>query len=106
MHFSYWLPSIWKHKYIALRFLPQASYERAAPLNISPQPDITTRIFMLFKGVTHDQLADWSGAQQRAEEDVVWWRHVVNVDVAKAADLDLFRVLEWGGMEVLRGKLL
>ena len=106
VRFSYWLPSLWKHKYIALRFLPQASYEQAAPLNISPQPDITIRIFMLFKGVAHDELADWAEAQQRAEEDVVWWRYVVDVDIAKVADVNLFRVLEWGGMEVLRAKPL
>jgi hypothetical protein len=91
-----------KHKYVALRFLPQISYERAAPLDISPRPDITTRIFMLFKGVPEHRLVDWSGAQSRAEEDVVWWRHVVGVDLPKAGNANLFRVLEWGGMEVLR----
>jgi hypothetical protein len=85
-----------------LRFLPQASYERAASLGVSPQPDVTTRIFMLFKGVPHAQLAYWTGAQSRARENVVWWTRVVGVDVAKAADVGLFRVLEWGGMEVLR----
>lgn len=92
-----------KHGHIALRFLPQISYERAAPLDISPQPDIITRIFMLFKGVPEDWLVDWSGAQRRAVEDVDFWRNVVGVDVAKAGDAKLFRVLEWGGMEVKRG---
>ena len=92
-----------KHKYIVLRFLPQASYEQAAPLNISPQPDITTRIFMLFKGVPRDELEDWCTATRRAGEGVVWWRDVVGIDLAKMEDADLFRVLEWGGMEVLRG---
>ena len=58
---------------------------------------------MLFKGVPEDCLVDWSGAQRRAGEDVVWWRHVVGVDAAKAGDIELFRVLWWGGMEVLRG---
>ena len=56
---------------------------------------------MLFKGVARDQLADWSEAQHQAEKDVVWWRHAVGVDVAKAMDVGLFRVLEWGGMEIL-----
>jgi hypothetical protein len=53
---------------------------------------------MLFKGVPEDCLVDWSGAQRTAGEDVVWWRHVVGVDAAKAGDIELFRV-----MEVLRG---
>ncbi|KAG1865539.1 hypothetical protein DFJ58DRAFT_167686 [Suillus subalutaceus] len=31
-------------KYIALRFVPQAAFERAASLSISPQPDVVTRV--------------------------------------------------------------
>jgi len=92
-----------KHRHIALRFIPQISYECTAPLDISPRPNIITHIFMLFKGVPEDQLVDWSGAQRRAMKDVDFWRNVVGVDVAKAGDAKLFRVLEWGGMEVLRG---
>ncbi|KIM91642.1 hypothetical protein PILCRDRAFT_810923 [Piloderma croceum F 1598] len=95
------LATILKHRYIALRFLPQISYERAAPLDISPQPSIITRIFMLIKGVPEDRLVDWSGAQRRAVENVDFWRNVV--DVAKARDAKLFVVLEWDGMDVLRG---
>jgi hypothetical protein len=37
----------------------------------------------------------------QAEKDVVWWADVVGVDLARAGDAALFRVLEWGGMEVL-----
>jgi len=98
---SYWLPSILKHEYIALRFVPQPAYERAASLSISPQPDVVTRVFMLFRGVRKEHLADWSNAQMQAEKDVVWWADVVGVDLARAGDAALFRVLEWGGMEVL-----
>lgn len=98
----YWLPSILNHKYIALRFLPQYAYERAAPLEVTPLPDVMTRVFMLFKGVPEDQLANWSAAQTRADADVAWWVGVVGVDVARAQDASLFRVLEWGGMEVVR----
>lgn len=91
-----------KYKYIALRFIPQSAYERAAPLEISPRPDITTRIFMIFKGVGEDQLADWSDARAMAEKDVAWWGDVVGVELARTSDPTLFRVLEWGGMEVLK----
>ncbi|KAG1736357.1 hypothetical protein EDB19DRAFT_1721864 [Suillus lakei] len=97
---TYWLPSVLKHEYIALRFVPQPAYERAASLSISPQPDVVTRVFMLFRGICKDQLADWSEAQIQAEKDVAWWADVVGVDLARASDMALFRVLEWGGMEV------
>jgi hypothetical protein len=98
----YWLPSILKHKYIALRFVPQSTYEQAASLEISPRPDVVTRVFMLFKGVREEQLASWSGAQIRAEIDVVRWADIVGVELARISDTNLFRVLEWGGMEVLK----
>lgn len=100
---SYWLPSFLKHNHIALRFVPQASYERAAPLDISPAPAVSTRVFMLFKGVCEENLDLWQEAQARADDDVAMWRDVVGVDIEKASDEKLFRVLEWGGMEVLRG---
>ncbi|KAJ7177128.1 hypothetical protein C8R46DRAFT_1188738 [Mycena filopes] len=97
---TYWLPSFLKHKYVALRFVPQAAYEASAALDISPAPDVVTRVFMLFKGVTDDALNGWSEAD--AVNDGERWRQVVGVDVARAADATLFRVLEWGGMEVLK----
>ncbi|KAG1811210.1 uncharacterized protein BJ212DRAFT_1483869 [Suillus subaureus] len=98
---TYWLPSFLKHEYIALRFVPQAAYERAASLCISPQPDVVTRICMLFKGICKEHLANWANAQMQAEKDVAWWVDVVGVDPTRAGDVTLFRVLEWGGMEVL-----
>jgi hypothetical protein len=33
---------------------------------------------------------------------VDWWKDVVGVDLDQALDVSLYRVLEWGGMEVLR----
>ncbi|KAH7913493.1 hypothetical protein BJ138DRAFT_625857 [Hygrophoropsis aurantiaca] len=97
---TYWLPDIIKHTHVALRFIPQAAYERAAPLRISPQPAIVTRIFMLFRGVPDEELSKWPGAAKKAEEDVGWWSDVVGVNRALALDTRVFRALEWGGMEV------
>jgi hypothetical protein len=37
----------------------------------------------------------------QAEKDVAWWVDVVGVDLVRVGDETLFRVLEWGGMEVL-----
>ncbi|KAG1853277.1 hypothetical protein C8R48DRAFT_343061 [Suillus tomentosus] len=98
---TYWLPSILRHEYVALRFVPQAAFERAASLRISPQPDVVTRVFMLFKGIRKEDLVNWANARIQAEKDVAWWVNVVGVDPARAGDVTLFRALEWGGMEIL-----
>ncbi|KAK7440966.1 hypothetical protein VKT23_016743 [Stygiomarasmius scandens] len=99
---TYWLPSFLKHEYIALRFVNQASYEYAAPLVVTPKPAVVTRIFMLFKGVSENDVGRWSFALKRTDEDVERWQDVVGMDLARAKDENLFRVLEWGGMEVLQ----
>ncbi|KAF6747243.1 hypothetical protein DFP72DRAFT_1149685 [Ephemerocybe angulata] len=97
---TFWLPSLLKYEYVALRFLPQSLYERAAPLTVEPVPDVVARIFMLFKGVKANELAVWSEARELASEDVGRWTDVVGVDLKKVRDAGLFRVIEWGGMEV------
>jgi hypothetical protein len=89
-----------KHKHIALRFVPQSTYERAAPLKISPAPDIITRVFMLFKGVDEGLLSDWPLARDRAHRSADFWEDVVGVNYERSMDESLFRALEWGGMEV------
>ncbi len=96
----FWLPFILKHSYVALNFLPQASYEHAAPLDIEPKPDVVIRVFMLFKRVCEDELDEWEGALSRASEDAELWKGIVGVDTERMKDEKLFRVLEWGGMEV------
>ncbi|KAJ7042122.1 hypothetical protein C8F04DRAFT_1028892 [Mycena alexandri] len=97
---TFWLPSFLRHKNIALRFLPQLMYGNAAPLDVEPKPDITTRIFVLFTGVADDDLSKWGAAQLRACENPAWWKDVVGIDETQMTDKRLFRVLEWGGMEI------
>ncbi|CUA67943.1 Ubiquitin family protein [Rhizoctonia solani] len=97
---TYWLPDLSKHPFIALRFLPQHEYEKAASLDISPAPQVVTRVFMLFRGVEEAQIEYWTDAVAMAQKDASVWRDIVGVDIARARDNTLFRVLEWGGMEV------
>ncbi|KLO11501.1 hypothetical protein SCHPADRAFT_905930 [Schizopora paradoxa] len=98
---TYWLPSLLKHSHVALRFLPQTAYENSAPLSVSPKPDVVTRIFMIFCGVSEDD-ERWNEARSRAGQEVTEvWKDAVGIDVERASDVSLFRVLEWGGMEVL-----
>ncbi|KAI9453249.1 hypothetical protein BJY52DRAFT_1189714 [Lactarius psammicola] len=93
-----------KHEYVALRFVAQDAYERAAPMRIAPAPDVVTRVFMLFRAVPVGDLGLWEAASARAvgasADGARFWADVVGVDAARAADSGLFRVLEWGGMEV------
>ena len=90
-----------KHKYIALRFVPQSAYERAAPLKILPAPDIVTRVFMLFNGLDEGPLlSDWPQARGRAHRSADFWKGVVGINCERSMNESLFRVLEWGGMEV------
>ncbi|KAI9442808.1 hypothetical protein F5148DRAFT_1256737 [Russula earlei] len=99
---TYWLPDLLKHKYIALRFLRQESYEKSARMRISPTPDVVTRVFMLFRGVASGDLGHWEEAAARAtvEDGATFWARIVGVNAVQASDRGLFRVLEWGGMEV------
>ncbi|KAJ7092167.1 hypothetical protein C8R44DRAFT_647066 [Mycena epipterygia] len=93
------VPSFLKHTHVALRFIPQAAYERAAGPKITPAPDVVTRVFMIFKGVA--ELDVVAGEWNKEAGDPARWRDVVGVDFGRTADAGLFRVLEWGGMEVV-----
>lgn len=73
----------------------------AAQMNISPTPDVVTRVFMLFRGVCSKDLVRWTPAITRAEADATYWTNVVGVDVGRASNSTLLRVLEWGEMEVV-----
>jgi len=92
---TYWLPFMLRHENIALRFLPQASFEKSAPLTIAPAPDVVTRVFMIFQGVPNEDLGKWLAASSTHKN----WAALVGVDLPRASDTNLFRVLEWGGME-------
>lgn len=99
---TYWLPKFWGHTYIAFRFLPQSEYERAAPLRVHPAPQVVTRIFLLFKGLGEGDVETdvaWESARERAMK--IDWKRVIGIDEEGAKGESKFRVLEWGGMEVL-----
>ncbi len=72
-------------------------------MSVEPKPDVVTRIFMIFRGVSEGDRV-WDEARARAGRNVEEvWKNAVGVDTNKAFDTSLFRVLEWGGMEVLSG---
>lgn len=72
-------------------------------MEVSPTPDIITRVFMLWKGIQADELraGRWADAVKRASVDVERWKGIVGIqEVPSMFDETKFRVLEWGGMEV------
>ena len=95
---TYWLPLLSKEPFVALRFVPQLAYERAAELVVQPAPDVVTRVMMLFRGVSAAEVNMWSAARDRVGD--VNWATVVGVK-PEAADETRFRVLEWGAIEVV-----
>jgi hypothetical protein len=93
------------HQYVALRFLAQESYEQAAPLLISPKPDVVTRVFMLFRGVDAQDVELWQSPGRvaptsAAADGATSWTDVVGIDAERASNSKLFRVLELGAMEI------
>jgi hypothetical protein len=57
---------------------------------------------MLFQKVDKSDLGQWVKAVERAEDRVSFWRTVVGVkDMETQEDKKVFRVLEWGGMEIV-----
>ncbi len=57
---------------------------------------------MVFRKVAAEELDHWEGAQQRDHEDANFWRDVVGAETReRQEDPFLFRVLKWGGMEVV-----
>ena len=55
---------------------------------------------MLFRGIDADDRENWTEASERTKDSVDFWRDVVGIDVERVQDAKLFRVIEWGGMEV------
>ena len=98
----YWSPDLLKCEYVTLRFLAQVSYEQAAKMRVSPAPNAATRVIMLFRGVAPGnlELGEQAAAWVTAADGATFWTNFVGIDSARAADRSLFRVLEWGRMEV------
>ncbi|KAI9432865.1 hypothetical protein F5148DRAFT_121616 [Russula earlei] len=99
---TYWLPDLLKHKYIALRFLRQESLRKVRPDAYLSHTRRRHSCVMLFRGVASGDLGHWEEAAARAtvEDGATFWARIVGVNAVQASDRGLFRVLEWGGMEV------
>ena len=75
----YWLPIMQKNEYNLISFQTD-NYDRAAKLEVTPEPDSMLRVFMAFKGVDGDTTVP----QQKLER----------------FERKGFSVIEWGGTEI------
>ncbi|MFA5126379.1 MAG: hypothetical protein WC465_00040 [Patescibacteria group bacterium] len=48
---DFWLPKMQSDPYYFITFVPQAEFDKLAPLQINPKPDTVIRVFMDYKGL-------------------------------------------------------
>lgn len=87
------------HKNIAYRFLSPGRIARAIDISVNCDPCVFTRLFMMFRGVSDEELMSvWAGAGEK-EANQMNWREVVGW-TEDSKDQALFRVLETSILDV------
>ncbi|GAA5828562.1 hypothetical protein JCM11251_000851 [Rhodosporidiobolus azoricus] len=82
--------------FVAFRFASQDNLSEALDLRIHPEPDVIARIFLIFAQIARgspEQRWNWRKPGR------VDWVEQSGIDVQRAEDEELFRVIEWGAME-------
>lgn len=94
------MPAFAAHKNIAYRFLPPNKIVAAFDISITaPPPCFFTRLFLIFRGLSDDDvLNNFSGAGEK-EANQANWREVTAWS-EEAKDNSIFRVLETSVLEV------
>ena len=86
------------HKNIAYRFLSPGKIAAAIDMTLTADPCVFTRLFLIFRGISEDDMEIFVGAGEK-EANAHNWREVVGwTEVSK--DASLFRVLETSVLEV------
>jgi hypothetical protein len=86
------------HKNIAYRFLSPSKIAAAIDITVSADPCVFTRIFLIFRGLSDDELGLFSGVGEK-EANAANWREVVGWS-EDSKDPTMFRVLETSVLEV------
>ncbi|KAI0065379.1 hypothetical protein BV25DRAFT_1821776 [Artomyces pyxidatus] len=87
-----------QHKNIAYRFLSPAKIAAAIDMSVTADPCVFTRLFLIFRGVTEDDMGIFAGAGEK-EANSANWREVVGWS-ENSKDPSMFRVLETTVLEV------
>ncbi|KAI0807545.1 hypothetical protein C8Q74DRAFT_1213433 [Fomes fomentarius] len=86
------------HRNIAYRFMSPSKIAAAIDISVTVENCVFTRLFLMFRGVTDDELGIFSGAGEK-EANAMNWREVVGwSELSK--DTSHFRVLETSILEV------
>ncbi|KAG6851011.1 hypothetical protein H0H93_004498 [Arthromyces matolae] len=87
-----------QHKNIAYRFLSQGKIASAIDIAVTTDPCVFTRLFLIFRGLTDDEVGAFAGATEK-EANSVNWREIVDWQ-EDSKDPTLFRILETSVLEV------
>lgn len=86
------------HKNIAYRFLSPSRIAAAIDISVTHDPCIFTRLFLIFRGLSDDDVGIFAGAGEK-EANAVNWREVVGWS-EESKDPTMFRLLETSVLEV------
>ncbi|KAJ7046833.1 hypothetical protein C8F04DRAFT_937312 [Mycena alexandri] len=86
------------HKNIAYRFLSPGRIAAAIDISVTHDPCIFTRLFLIFRGLSDDDVGIFAGAGEK-EANAVNWREVVGWS-EESKDSTMFRLLETSVLEV------
>lgn len=86
------------HKNIAYRFLSPSKIAAAIDISVTADPCVFTRLFLIFRGISDDDLGIFAGAGEK-EANAVNWREVVGWS-EDSKEPTMFRVLETSVLEV------
>ena len=96
--FSSHMHAFQQHKNIAYRFLPPSKIAAAIDMSITADPCVFTRLFLIYRGVSEDDMGIFAGAGEK-EANAFNWREVVDYS-ENAKEPGLFRMLETAVLEV------
>jgi hypothetical protein len=86
------------HKNIAYRFLSPRRIASAIDISVTVDPCVFTRLFLIFRGLSDDDVGMFAGAGEK-EANTHNWREVVGWS-ENSKDPEQFRVLEISALEV------
>ncbi|KAF8344315.1 uncharacterized protein EI90DRAFT_2900899 [Cantharellus anzutake] len=91
------------HKHIAYRFMQPARLSAAIDLSVSTEPAVFTRIFLMWRGVSDEEMVKFADSSEK-EADAKEWKEVIGFS-DESKDISKFRVLETSIMECVNNTL-
>lgn len=92
------LPSFCAHRNIAYRFMTPRRVAAAVDISVTAEDCVFTRLFLMWRGVTDDELGHFAGAGEK-EANMFNWREVIDWS-EHSKDMTRFRLLETDVLEL------